>query len=197
MVNEQTSFLMRSFLPFFWKNYPKKISCFSDSIVQKATEQSNGYRYAAGDAQFIPGYGILRKIALSFLQRRKKFTLSVKVTELQKSRYQKILIGVPEKLLQERDFLFHLSAGGFSTYIIQAELQWQTVVRRGQVFDDVQTAVWFNQRGVDRMLERRLKKNYKKGLMRSVQKTKSTWNSGVAFAERVEHVGKTEIGLEP
>ena len=72
----------------------------------------------------------------------------------------------------------------------------------GQVFDNVQGAVDFNQRnkGVDRMpsiaKKRLLKKKYKKYLFSSFQRTKTTQTSGSVFAERIEKGKKTKFEFE-
>ena len=74
--------------------------------------------------------------------------------------------------------------------------------RVGQVFDNVQRAVDFNQRNkdVDRMpstaKKRLLRKKYKKHLFSSFQKTKSTQTGGSVFAKRIEKVKKTKYELD-
>ena len=78
----------------------------------------------------------------------------------------------------------------------------EVIAKRGQVFDNRQRAVDFNQRnkGVDRMPSiakmKLLRKKYKKHLFSSFQKTKSTQTSGSVFAERIEKVKKTKIELD-
>ena len=78
----------------------------------------------------------------------------------------------------------------------------KVIAKSGQVFDNVQRAVEFNQRnkGVDRMpsiaKERLLWKKYKKHLFRSFQKTKTTQTSGSVFAERIEKVKRTRFELD-
>ena len=65
------------------------------------------------------------------------------------------------------------------------------VLKSGQLFDNFQRAVHFNQqsRGVERMPsnaeKRPLRKKYKKLLMSSFQKTKSTQTSGSVFPDRI------------
>ena len=77
----------------------------------------------------------------------------------------------------------------------------KVIVKSGQVFDNVQRAVDFNQRnkGVDRMpsiaKKRLLKKKYKKQFFSSFRKTKSTQTGGSVFAERIEKVKKTKVEL--
>ena len=76
------------------------------------------------------------------------------------------------------------------------------VIKSGQLFDYLQGAVLFNQqnRGVERMpsiaKKRFLRKKYKKHLLSSFQKTKSTQTSGSVFADRIEQVKKTKFELE-
>ena len=78
----------------------------------------------------------------------------------------------------------------------------KSIAKSGQVFDNVQRAVDFNHRnkGVDRMpslaKKRILRKNFKKQLFSSFQKTKTTQTSSLVFAERIEKVKKTKIELE-
>ena len=70
------------------------------------------------------------------------------------------------------------------------------------MFVNVQRAVDFNHRnkGVDRMpsiaKKRLLRKKYKKHLLSSFQKTKTTHTSGSVFAERIEKVKKTIFEFE-
>ena len=76
------------------------------------------------------------------------------------------------------------------------------IVKSGQVFDNVQRAVEFNQRnkGVDRMpsiaKKRLLRKKYKKHFFSSFQNTKTTQTSGSVFAERFEKLKKTKFELD-
>ena len=69
-------------------------------------------------------------------------------------------------------------------------------------FDNLQRAVHFNQqnRGEERMpsiaKKRLLRKKYKKQLLSSIQKTKSTQTSGSVFADRTEQVKKTNFEIE-
>ena len=76
------------------------------------------------------------------------------------------------------------------------------VIKSGQIFDNLQRAVYFNHqnRGVDKMpsiaKKRLLRKKYKKHLLSSFQKTKSTQTSGSVFADRIGQVKKTKFELE-
>ena len=93
---------------------------------------------------------------------------------------------------QHVDFLYILFKYRFSGKIVKS----------GQLFDNVQTAVHFSHqhRGVEKMpgivKKRLMRKKYKKQLLSSFQKTKSTQTSGSVFADRIEHVKKTEFELE-
>ena len=76
------------------------------------------------------------------------------------------------------------------------------VIKSGQVFDNLQRAVHFNQqkRGVERMpsiaKKRLLRKKCKKHSLSSFQKTKSTQTRGSVIADRSEQVKKTNFELE-
>ena len=78
----------------------------------------------------------------------------------------------------------------------------KVIAKSGQVPDNVQRAVDFIHRnkGVDRMPsiaeKRLLRKDYKKNLFSSFQKTKTTQTSGSVFAERIEKVKNTKFKLE-
>ena len=71
----------------------------------------------------------------------------------------------------------------------------------GQVVDNVQRAVDFNQRnkGVDRtpsIAEKRLlRRKFKKHLFSSFQKTKSAQSVGSVFAEKIEEAKKSNFEL--
>ena len=73
------------------------------------------------------------------------------------------------------------------------------VVESGQLFDNLQRAVHFNQqkRGVDRMpsiaKKKLLRKKYKKLLLSSFQKTKSTQTIGSVFADRIEQIKRLNL----
>ena len=75
------------------------------------------------------------------------------------------------------------------------------VAKSEQMFDNVQRAVYFNQRtkGVDRLpsiaKKRILRKKYRKHLLSSFQKPKSTQTSESVFAKKVEQIRKTKCEL--
>ena len=126
-----------------------------------------------------------------------------KTCSLPSCKYHILLPGNVEELLkklntfcltyQHVDCLYTLFKYQFSGKVVE---------KSGQVFDNVQRAVDFNQRnkGVDRMpsiaKKRLFKKKYKKHLFSSFQKTKTTQTSGSVFAERIEKVKKTKFELD-
>ena len=127
-----------------------------------------------------------------------------KLCFLPNCRYHFILIGQNKDLLQKLDAfcsnyqhvdcLYTLFKYRFSDII---------VIKCGQLFDNLQRAVHFNQqnRGMDRMpgiaKKRLLRKNYKKKHLLSIfRKTQSTQTSGSVFADRIEQVKKTKFESE-
>ena len=78
----------------------------------------------------------------------------------------------------------------------------KVVTKNGQMFDNVERAVRFNQhhKKVERMpiiaKKRLLRKKYKRHLLSSLQKTISTQTSGSVFADRTEQVKKTKFEVE-
>ena len=118
-------------------------------------------------------------------------------------RYHIILIGNLKELLQRLDaFCFNYQHVDCLYTLFKYRFSGKIVLKSGQLFDNLQRAVPFNQqnRGVDRMpsiaKKRLLKKKYKKHLLSSFQKTKSTQTSGSIFAERIEQVKKTNFEIE-
>ena len=117
--------------------------------------------------------------------------------------YHILLLGNVEELLKKLDtFCFTYEHVDCLSTLFKYRLSGKVIANGGQVFDNVQRAVDFNQRnkGVDRMpsiaKKRLLRKKYKKHLFSSFQKTKSTQTSGSVFADRIEQVKKTKIELE-
>ena len=122
---------------------------------------------------------------------------------LSSCKYHILLHGNVEELLQKLDsFCFTYQHVGCLYTIFKYRFSGKVVVKSGQVFDNVQRAVDFNQKnkGVDRMpsiAKKRLsRKKYKKHLFSSFQKTKTTQTSGSVFAERIEKVKKTNFVLD-
>ena len=114
-----------------------------------------------------------------------------------------LLIGNIKELLQKLDaFCFNYQHVDCLYTLFNYRFGGKIVVKSGQFFDTLQRAVHFNRqnRGVDRMLsiakKRLLRKNYKKHLFSSIQKTNSTQTSGTVFGNRIEQVKKTKFELE-
>ena len=112
-------------------------------------------------------------------------------------KYHIILLGNVEELLKKLDtFCFTYQHVDCLYTLFKYRFSGNVIAKSGQVFDNVQRAVDFNQRnkGVDRMpsiaKKRFLRKKYKKQLFSSFQKTKSTQTGGSVFAERIEKVKK-------
>ena len=118
-------------------------------------------------------------------------------------KYHILLLGNVEELLKKLDtFCFTFQHVDCLYTLFKYRFSGKIVAKSGQVFDNVQRAVDFNQRnkGVDRMpsiaKKRLLRKKYKKHLFSSFQKTKTTQTSGSVFAERIEKVKKTKFELD-
>ena len=114
-------------------------------------------------------------------------------------KYHIILLGNVEELLKKLDtFCFSYQ----HVDCLYTLFSGKVLAKSGQVFNNVQRAVDFNQRsnGVDRMpsiaKKRLLRKKYKKHLFSSFQKAKTTQTNGSVFAERIEKVKKTKFELE-
>ena len=113
-----------------------------------------------------------------------------------------ILFEEIEELLQKVDtFCFTYQSVDCFYTLFKCRFNGKGIAKSGQVFDNVQRAVDFNQRnnGVDRMpsiaKKRLLWKKLKKHLFSSFQKTKTTQTSGSVFAGRIEKVKKTKFEL--
>ena len=118
-------------------------------------------------------------------------------------RYHIILIGNLKELLQKLDaFCFNYQHVDCLYTRFKYRSSGKIVLKSGQLFDNLQRAVHFNQqnRRVDRMpsiaKKRLLRKKYKKHLLSSFQKTKLTQTSGSVFAEKIEQVKKTNFEIE-
>ena len=114
-----------------------------------------------------------------------------------------ILIGNIKELLQKLDaFCFNYQHMDCLYTPFKYRFIGKIVIKSGQVFDNLQRAVHFNQqnRGVERIpsiaKKRLLRKKYKKHLLSSFQKTKSTQITGSEFADRIEQGKKTKFELE-
>ena len=118
-------------------------------------------------------------------------------------KYHILLLGNVEELLKKLDsFCFTYQHVDCLYTLFKYRFSEKVVVKSGQVFDNVQRAVDFNQRnkGVDRMpsiaKKRLLRKKYKKHFFSSFQKTKTTQTSRSVFAERIEKAKKTNFELD-
>ena len=117
-------------------------------------------------------------------------------------RYHIFLIGNIEELLQKLDaFCFNYQQVNCLYTLFKNRFSGKIDIKSGQLFHNLQRAVDFNQqdRGVDRMpsiaKKSLLRKKYKRNLLSSFQKTKSTQTSGSLFADRIEQVKKTKSEL--
>ena len=118
-------------------------------------------------------------------------------------KYHILLLGNVEELLKKLDtFCFTYQHVDCLYTLFKYRFSGKVFAKKGQVFDNVQLAVDFNQRnkGADSMpsiaKKRLLRKKYRKHLFSSFQKTKTTQTSGSVFAERIEKVKKTKFELE-
>ena len=118
-------------------------------------------------------------------------------------RYHIIIIGNIKESLQKLDaFCFNYQHVDCLYTLFKYRFNGKIIIKSGQLFDYLQRAVHFNQqnRGVKRMLsiakKRLLRKKYKKHLLSSFQKTKSTQTSGSVFTDRIEQIKKTKFELE-
>ena len=119
-------------------------------------------------------------------------------------RYHVILLGNIKELLQKLDaFCFNYQHVDCLYTLFKYQFSDKIVLKSGQLFDNLQKAVHFNQqnRGVDRMpsiaRKRLLRKKFKKHFLSSFQQTKSTETSESVFADRIEQVKKnTKVELE-
>ena len=126
-----------------------------------------------------------------------------KMCFLPNCRYHIILIGNIKELPQKLDaFCFNYHHVDCFYTLFKYRFSDKIVLKSGQIFDKLKKAVHFKQqnRGVDRMpsiaKKRLLRKKFKKHLLSSFQKTKSTQTSGSVFADRIEQFKKTKFELE-
>ena len=115
-------------------------------------------------------------------------------------KYHILILGNVEELLKKLDTICFTYQHVDCLYtLFKYRFSGKVIAKSGQVFDNVQRAVDFNQRskGVDRMSstakKRLLRKKYKKHLFSSFQRTKTTQTSGFVFAERIEKFKKTKL----
>ena len=205
-------------LSFFGRFVRKvKVSCFSDSFVQKTTQQKRASvdgKMAAVMLQVIPSFYTNYSKDSLFISANtyEKFIVSKeyciahhddKMCFLPNCRYHIILKGnILELLLKLDAFCFNYQHVDCLYTFFKYRFIGKIVIKSWQAFDNLQTAVHFNQQntGVERKpsiaKKRLLRKKYKKNLLSSLQKTKSTQTSGSVFADRIEQVKKTRFELE-
>ena len=115
-----------------------------------------------------------------------------------------ILLENKEELLKELDtFCFTYQHVDYLYTLFKNRFGGKDIANSGQIFDNVQRAVDFNDRnkGVDRMASiaktKFLWEKFKEPLFSSFQETKTTQTIGSVFAaERIEKSQKTKIELE-
>ena len=118
-------------------------------------------------------------------------------------KYHILLLGNVEELLKKLDtFCFTYQHVDCLCTLFKYRFSGKVIAKCGQVYDNRQRAVDYNQRnkGVDRMpsiaKKRLLRKKNQKHLSSSFQKTKSTQTGGSVFAERIEKVKKIKFELD-
>ena len=191
-----------------------KVSCFSDSFVQKTTQQkgasADGSCNVTTDSQLL--YKLFRKQPLYFCKIYEKYIVSKeyciahhddKMCFLPNCRYHINLLGNIKELLQKLDaFCSNYQHLDCLYTLFKYHFSDKIVLKSEQVFDSLKRAVHFNQQntGVNRMpsiaKKRLLRKKFKKYLLSSFQKTKSTQTSISVFADRIEQVKKTKFEIE-
>ena len=198
-------------LSFFRRFVQKVIApCISDSFTQKTTQQSDGSCNVTSDYQFL--YKLSKNSLFISANRYEKYILSKehclarhddKISFLPNCRYHIILIGNIKDVLQKLNALcFHYQDVDCLFTLFKYRFSGEIFVKSGQLFDNLQRAVHFNQQntGMDRMAsivkKRLMRKKYKKHLLSSLHKTKSTQTSGSVFADRIEQIEKTKFEME-
>ena len=123
---------------------------------------------------------------------------------LPKCGYHKLLIGDIKELLQKRDtFCFNYQQVYCLYNFFENQISGKINVKKGQLFENVQSAVQFNHqaRKADTIPSITkwtfVEKVRKKQFLNSFQHTKPTQTSGSVFADRAEQVKKSKFELEP
>ena len=118
-------------------------------------------------------------------------------------KYHIILLGEIEELLHKLDtFCFTYQHVDCLYTLFKYRFSGKNIAKSGNVFNNVQKAISFNQRnrGVDKMpsiaKKRLLRKKLKQHFLSDLQENKSTQTSGSVFAERIEKVKTTKSELE-
>ena len=201
-------------LSFFGRLVQKVIvSYFSDSFVQNTTQQKGASADGSCNVTSDSFYKNFSKNSLFFSANTYENYIVCKeyciarhddnICFLPNCRYHINLIGNNKELVQKFDaFCFNYQHVDCLYTLFKYRFSGKIVLKSGQLFDNLQRAVHFNQqnRGVDRMpsiaKKRLLRKKYKKQLFSSFQNTKSTQTSGSVLADRIEQVKKTKFELE-
>ena len=137
------------------------VSCFSDSLVPKTTQQSDGSCNVTSDFQLF--YKQFQKQRLFSANTYGKYIASNeccfarhddKMCFLPNCRYHIVLIGNIKELLQNLDaFCFNYQHVECLYTIFKYRFSRKIVIKSGKIFDNLQRAVHFNQqnKGDDRM----------------------------------------------
>ena len=180
---------------------------FSDSFCQflsQRKEASKDGRMAAIMLQTIPRFYAKIPEKSLFISAKKKEKLIVckdyciahhddKTCLLPACKYHIILLGKIEEFLHKLEtFCFTYQHVDCLYTLFKYLFSGKIIAQSGNVFDNVQRAISFNQRnrGVDKMpsiaKKRLLRKKFKQHFMSALQKNISTQTSGSVFAERIE-----------
>ena len=208
-------------LSFFGRFVQKVIvSCFSDSFVQKTTQQKG----ASAEGSLRTGgqmAAVMLLVIPTFYTNASKSSLFNSANTYEKNivseeyciarqddmmcflpdcRYHIFLIDNFKELLQKFDaFCFNVDC----LYTLSKyRFSGKSVVKSGKLFEKLQRAVHFNQqnRGMDRMpniaKKRLLRRKYKKHFLSSLPETKSMQTSGSVFADRIGQLERTKFEIE-
>ena len=114
-----------------------------------------------------------------------------------------LLLGEIEEILHKLEtFCFTCQHVGFLYTLFKYRFSAKTIARSGNMFDNVQRAISFNQRNrgmniMPSIAKKTLwRKNFEQQFISSLEKNKSTQTSGSVFAERIEKAKKTKFELE-
>ena len=183
---------------------------FSDSFCHFLSHHSDGSHYVTINPQLLREN--FRKILVISATTYEKYIVckdfciahhNDKTSFLPSCKYHILLLGNVEELLKKLDtFCFTYQHVDCLYTIFKHRFSGKVIAKSGQVFDNVQRAVDFNQRnkGVDRMpsiaKKKLLRKKCKKHLFSSFQRTKTSKTSGSVLADRIEKVKTTKFELD-
>ena len=166
----------------------------------KKTQQADGTCSDTNDTQLL--CEIFKKCLFMTANTYEKYIVGIahdadKLLFLPNCRYHIMLIGDIDELLQKVDaFCFAYQHVDWLYTFLKNRFGETVVARSGQVFDNVQRAIYFNQKTRQWTKFPAFQRRNEKYLLSSLRKTKSTQIKGSAIAERIELVKKTEIELE-